>query len=283
MSHPFPACSRRAGRTGSRKHAVLVLTESLYQDLAKSAPHVKVSVLCPGWVATEFYRVDQSRPERFQRGDDRGHRRVPGDLARVADRRNHDRPARPDPVRRPGARPVVHRRSGFPGSGPGCRRVGYGQGSKYCPGEETHSSRNPGRRGDAGSGAGRRSSGTRTNDGDLDLYAVNGMVGDPFPEAGGRRTGRGEPGVAQPGRRALRGRAGVGAGRHRERPWHGARRPRHRGQQLPGAVAAVREPPVRRGERAGGPGLVRHGQPVSPSAPGCGWTPMPPATGATCR
>ena len=32
----------------------------------ESAPHVKVSVLCPGWVATEFYRVDQSRPERFK-------------------------------------------------------------------------------------------------------------------------------------------------------------------------------------------------------------------------
>ena len=46
--------------------AVLVLTESLYRELAESAPHVKVSVLCPGWVATEFYRVDQSRPERFK-------------------------------------------------------------------------------------------------------------------------------------------------------------------------------------------------------------------------
>ena len=54
------------GSYGVSKHAVLVLTESLYQDLAESAPHVKVSVLCPGWVATEFYRVDQSRPERFK-------------------------------------------------------------------------------------------------------------------------------------------------------------------------------------------------------------------------
>ena len=54
------------GSYGVSKHAVLVLTESLYQDLAESAPHVKVSALCPGWVATEFYRVDQSRPERFK-------------------------------------------------------------------------------------------------------------------------------------------------------------------------------------------------------------------------
>ena len=68
------------GSYGVSKHAVLVLAESLYRELAESAPHVKVSVLCPGWVATEFYRVDQSRPERFQRGDDRGHRRVPGGL-----------------------------------------------------------------------------------------------------------------------------------------------------------------------------------------------------------
>ena len=54
------------GPYGVSKHAVVALTESLYYDLAELAPHVKVSVLCPGWVATEFYRVGQSRPERFK-------------------------------------------------------------------------------------------------------------------------------------------------------------------------------------------------------------------------
>ena len=58
--------TRGSGPYGVSKHAVVVLTESLYHDLAESAPHVKVSVLCPGWVATEFSRVDQSRPERFK-------------------------------------------------------------------------------------------------------------------------------------------------------------------------------------------------------------------------
>jgi NAD(P)-dependent dehydrogenase (short-subunit alcohol dehydrogenase family) len=54
------------GSYGVSKHAVVVLTESLFQDLANSAPKVKFSVLCPGWVDTDFYRVDQSRPERFR-------------------------------------------------------------------------------------------------------------------------------------------------------------------------------------------------------------------------
>jgi NAD(P)-dependent dehydrogenase (short-subunit alcohol dehydrogenase family) len=51
---------------GVSKHAVVVLTESLYFELANSAPHVKFSVYCPGWVDTEFDRVDRSRPERFK-------------------------------------------------------------------------------------------------------------------------------------------------------------------------------------------------------------------------
>jgi NAD(P)-dependent dehydrogenase (short-subunit alcohol dehydrogenase family) len=58
--------TRGSGPYGVSKHAVVALTESLYHDLAESAPQVKVSVLCPGWVATEFSRVDQSRPERFK-------------------------------------------------------------------------------------------------------------------------------------------------------------------------------------------------------------------------
>ena len=47
------------------KHAVVALTEALYHELADKAPHVKASVYCPGWVSTEIYAVDRSRPERF--------------------------------------------------------------------------------------------------------------------------------------------------------------------------------------------------------------------------
>jgi short-subunit dehydrogenase len=36
-------------------------------DLADSAPKIKVSVYCPGWVNTELYRIDHSRPERFKK------------------------------------------------------------------------------------------------------------------------------------------------------------------------------------------------------------------------
>lgn len=54
------------GSYGVSKHAVVVLSESLYYDLAKTAPHVKVSVYCPGWVSTEFDGIERSRPERFK-------------------------------------------------------------------------------------------------------------------------------------------------------------------------------------------------------------------------
>lgn len=56
----------RGGPYRVSKHAVVVLTESLYHELADTAPHVHLSVYCPGWVDSEFYRVDQSRPERFR-------------------------------------------------------------------------------------------------------------------------------------------------------------------------------------------------------------------------
>ena len=48
------------------KHAVVVLTESLYYELATTAPNIKVSVYCPGWVSTEIDTAERSRPERFK-------------------------------------------------------------------------------------------------------------------------------------------------------------------------------------------------------------------------
>lgn len=52
---------------GVSKHAVVVLTESMYEDLVKKGSHVQVSVFCPGWVNTDFDGVARSRPERYQK------------------------------------------------------------------------------------------------------------------------------------------------------------------------------------------------------------------------
>jgi NAD(P)-dependent dehydrogenase (short-subunit alcohol dehydrogenase family) len=54
------------GSYGVSKHAVVVLTESLYVELANTAPNIKISVYCPGWVSTEFDTIERSRPERFK-------------------------------------------------------------------------------------------------------------------------------------------------------------------------------------------------------------------------
>jgi NAD(P)-dependent dehydrogenase (short-subunit alcohol dehydrogenase family) len=50
---------------GVSKQAIIALTESLYFELANDAPHVKVSVYCPGRVNSEIDTIDRSRPKRF--------------------------------------------------------------------------------------------------------------------------------------------------------------------------------------------------------------------------
>lgn len=54
------------GSYGVSKHGVVVLSESLYYELARMAANIHVSVYCPGWVSTEFDTVARSRPERFK-------------------------------------------------------------------------------------------------------------------------------------------------------------------------------------------------------------------------
>jgi len=49
------------------KQAAVALTESLYHDLADSAPQINVSVYLPGLVNTELYRAEDSRPTRFNK------------------------------------------------------------------------------------------------------------------------------------------------------------------------------------------------------------------------
>ena len=48
------------------KHAVVALSECQYHDLARRAPGVGVSVLCPGAVATNIMQGERHRPEHLQ-------------------------------------------------------------------------------------------------------------------------------------------------------------------------------------------------------------------------
>jgi len=45
------------------KHAVVALSETLHHEMAMMAPHVKVSVLCPGWVRTRIADSGRNRPD----------------------------------------------------------------------------------------------------------------------------------------------------------------------------------------------------------------------------
>ncbi|MEE4661685.1 MAG: SDR family NAD(P)-dependent oxidoreductase [Halieaceae bacterium] len=75
---PYQAC----------KHAVVVLTESLYKELAQEAGEVTASVLCPAEVATQIWHSDRLRPdsERVALGDaeQQFHDAVAGNVARGA-------------------------------------------------------------------------------------------------------------------------------------------------------------------------------------------------------
>ena len=50
------------------KHGVVALSESLYLELARHAPHIKVSVYIPGNVDTDILDCERNRPERFRQG-----------------------------------------------------------------------------------------------------------------------------------------------------------------------------------------------------------------------
>ncbi len=50
------------GPYNASKHAVVALSETLYHETALMAPHVKVSVLCPGWVRTRIAESARNRP-----------------------------------------------------------------------------------------------------------------------------------------------------------------------------------------------------------------------------
>jgi NAD(P)-dependent dehydrogenase (short-subunit alcohol dehydrogenase family) len=48
------------------KHGVVTLSETLYHELAWRGAHIKVSVLCPGFVSTQIMDSARNRPVQFQ-------------------------------------------------------------------------------------------------------------------------------------------------------------------------------------------------------------------------
>jgi NAD(P)-dependent dehydrogenase (short-subunit alcohol dehydrogenase family) len=50
------------GPYNASKHAVVAISETLYHEMGMTAPHVKVSVLCPGWVRTRIAESARNRP-----------------------------------------------------------------------------------------------------------------------------------------------------------------------------------------------------------------------------
>ena len=60
------------GPYNASKHAVVALSETLLHELAMSAAHVHVSVLCPGWVNTRIGESARNRPDRGEGGADLG-------------------------------------------------------------------------------------------------------------------------------------------------------------------------------------------------------------------
>ena len=48
------------------KHAVVALSEHLYQSLAQQGAKVKASVLCPGFIRTRILSSSRNRPVEFQ-------------------------------------------------------------------------------------------------------------------------------------------------------------------------------------------------------------------------
>ena len=56
------------GPYNASKHAVVAISETLHHELAMTAPHVKVSVLCPGWVNTKIADSARNRPAHLQEG-----------------------------------------------------------------------------------------------------------------------------------------------------------------------------------------------------------------------
>jgi NAD(P)-dependent dehydrogenase (short-subunit alcohol dehydrogenase family) len=65
------------------KHAVVTLTETLFQDLALAQAKLKVSVLCPAFVATGIWNSARNRPSELSAGIDTDEERRRAEEVRV--------------------------------------------------------------------------------------------------------------------------------------------------------------------------------------------------------
>ena len=66
------------GTYGVSKHGVLVLTETLYNDLKARNAAIGASVLCPGFVNTQIYDAERNRPSELR------NQAAEGDSERIA-------------------------------------------------------------------------------------------------------------------------------------------------------------------------------------------------------
>jgi NAD(P)-dependent dehydrogenase (short-subunit alcohol dehydrogenase family) len=57
------------GVYGVSKHAVLALSEALYEDLHRQGSRLSASVLCPGMVHTRIHEAERNRPADFATGE----------------------------------------------------------------------------------------------------------------------------------------------------------------------------------------------------------------------
>jgi short-subunit dehydrogenase len=57
------------GMYGVSKHAVLALSEALYEDLRRAGSRLSASVLCPGMVKTRIHDAERNRPAGFANGE----------------------------------------------------------------------------------------------------------------------------------------------------------------------------------------------------------------------
>lgn len=53
------------------KHAVVTLSETLFQELQLMKSKIRVSVLCPAWVKTNIHESDRNRPEELREAEEK--------------------------------------------------------------------------------------------------------------------------------------------------------------------------------------------------------------------
>ena len=86
-------CAPGGGPYQAAKHAVTAVSESLSFDLQETAPQLKVTLLCPGYVDTRIRDASRNRPERFG-----GHGAAPVTASAAAAQPDSARPVPPETI-----------------------------------------------------------------------------------------------------------------------------------------------------------------------------------------